>query len=44
MSIAPMDKKNPKVREDLNIPACGSRAIKVLTDLFCVLLRSIYRH
>ena len=33
MSIARRTEKKAKVREDLNIPACGSRAMKVLTDL-----------
>ena len=33
MSIARRPEKNVKVREDLNIPPCGFRAIKVLTDL-----------
>ena len=39
MSIERWTKKNAKVRKDLNMPACGFRAIKVLTDLFCVLRR-----
>ena len=33
ISIARRTENNPKVREDLNVPPCGSHAIKVLTDL-----------
>ena len=39
-----MDRKNPKVRKDLNIPPCGSRAIKVLTDLKKLRAAFFYRH
>ena len=33
MSIARWTEKNAKVRKDLNVPPCGSHAIKILTDL-----------
>ena len=44
ISIARRTKKNPKVRKDLNVPPCGSRAIKVLTDLEKRRDALFYRH
>ena len=44
MSIARRTEKNAKVRKDLNIPPCGARAIKVLTDLETRRDALFYRH
>ena len=44
MSIAQWTAKNAKVRKDLNVPPCGSHAIKVLTDLEKRRDAFFYRH
>ena len=44
MSIARRPEKDAKVRKDLNIPPCGFRAIKVLTDLEKLRAAFFYRH
>ena len=44
ISIERQNAKNAKVRKDLNVPPCGSRAIKVLAALKKGRNKALYRH